>query len=123
MLLSCILGTLNFDFIFVISDTKNIILKYFKSTERFSDCFRVLIHGLMPTFREYCSSLHQDEKQPDIKFPMYIRCSVKKGRGGEGQGKGGGGKNRWNCDSSDFFFKVGQFLITGRMDFYILLML
>jgi len=37
----------------------------FKSTEMFSGCLRVLIHCLMPTFREHCSSLHQDEKQPD----------------------------------------------------------
>jgi len=26
---------------------------------------RVLIHYLMPTFREPCSSLHQGEEQPD----------------------------------------------------------
>jgi len=41
---------------------------YFKSTERFPDCLRVLIYGLMPTFCEHCSLLHQDEKQPDIKL-------------------------------------------------------
>jgi len=30
-----------------------------KSAERFSGCLRVLIHCLMPTFREHCSSLHR----------------------------------------------------------------
>jgi len=40
-------------------------LERIKSVERFSDCLRVLIHCLMPTFHEHCSSLHQDEKQTD----------------------------------------------------------
>jgi len=41
----------------------------------------ILLHCLMPTFREYCSSLHQGEKQPELScssegFPIYIRYSV-----------------------------------------------
>jgi len=42
-------------------------------------------------------------------FPMYIRCSVRKGRRREGRvyekrRERGGGKNHWNCDNSDYFF-------------------
>jgi len=33
---------------------------------------RVLIHCLMPTFREPCSSLHQGEEQPDTFFPCLM---------------------------------------------------
>jgi len=40
----------------------------FKSAERFPGCLHVLIHGLIPTFREHCSLLHQGEKQPDTKL-------------------------------------------------------
>jgi len=39
--------------------------------ERFPGCLRVLIHGLMPTFCEHCSSLHQGEKQPDTKLLLW----------------------------------------------------
>jgi len=66
---------------------------YFKSAERFPGWTRVLIHGLMPTFCEHCSLLHQDEKQPTnllfwrISY-IYIYCSVRRGREGEGQGIG-----------------------------------
>jgi len=36
----------------------------FKNADRFSGCLRVLIHCLMPTFHEHCSSFHQGEKKP-----------------------------------------------------------
>jgi len=57
--------------------------------------FHILIHGLVPTFREHCSSFHQGEKQPDTKLfwripYVYSLFSKKKG-GGEGaeyKGKG-----------------------------------
>jgi len=37
---------------------------------------------------------------------MYIRYSVRRKK--EGEGKDTGGKSRWNCDNSDYFFKVEQ---------------
>jgi len=33
--------------------------------------FYVLVHCLMPTFREYCSSFHQGEKQPGTVYDIY----------------------------------------------------
>jgi len=78
----------------------NIIL--LRSAERFPDCLRVLIHCLMPTFREHYSSLHQGEKQPDTKLTpledsLYVFAIQWEGGGRWGQGMGErerGGKSR-----------------------------
>jgi len=35
-------------------------------------CLRVLIHRLMSTFREHCSSFHQGEKQPDTVSVLLV---------------------------------------------------
>jgi len=48
----------------------------FKSAESFSGCLSVLIHCLMPTFREHCSSFHQGEKQPDTISGQFIILNI-----------------------------------------------
>ena len=83
---------------------------------RFAGFLRVKSILGIPTFREPCNPLHQDEEQPDtelflrvVSFLYYATCWSDKGEKRELWGGGSGG--------------IDQSSITGKMIFHILFML